>query len=455
MEEFCNRFMSLSCRDHSLTEHQQVQLFTIGLGKPLRTDVALQRPKTLDEEIMLARAYEQRTLLPAAPAASASNSTSRSATKSWPTASSAPTASTPSSRPTLIKKFSTTEIADRRVKGLCFKCDEKFVSGHRESCKPLFCIDVLNDDEDDDDPTILIHALTRIQPRTSTTMQVLAHVGGATLHILLDSGSMHNFIDTAAAERAGVQLQCSTELRVAVANGDRLSSFGRCTNLAITIADEEFHITSYGLSLGSFDMVLGVQWLESLGAVLWNFQRRTLAFVRNGRRILWSASPNTSQHAALAAASHDDMEDLLLHFCTLFAMPTGLLPERPWSHRIHLLQGTGAVAVRSYRYAHAQKKELQRQCNDMLPQGVIRPSASVFSTPILLIKKQDKTWRFYVDYRAVNECTIKDKFPIPVVEDLLDELCGTAFFTKLDLRSGYHQVRMHSYDVEMTVFCTH
>jgi hypothetical protein len=153
--------------------------------------------------------------------------------------------------------------------------------------------------------------------------------------------------------------------------------------------------------------------------------------------------------------SRELLTTLLDSYTDIFDEPRGLPPPRRHDHRIRLLPGTPPVAVRPYRYPQLLKDEIERQCDDMLQQGIIRECTSAYSSSVLLVKKADKSWRFCVDYHEINSKTVKDKFPIPVVNELLDELRGACFFTKLDLRSGYHQVCMHPDDIDKTTFRTH
>jgi hypothetical protein len=143
------------------------------------------------------------------------------------------------------------------------------------------------------------------------------------------------------------------------------------------------------------------------------------------------------------------LDGLLGAFADIFAAPTGLPSARGHDH--HIILKPDASPVRPYRYPVAHKNELERQCAVMIEQGIVRRSDSPFSSPVFLVKKSDGSWRFCVDYRTLNALTVKDAFPIPVV----DELHGVRFFTKLDLRLGYHQVRMRPEDVHKTAFRTH
>ncbi|GJX84709.1 putative mitochondrial protein [Tanacetum coccineum] len=124
-------------------------------------------------------------------------------------------------------------------------------------------------------------------------------------------------------------------------------------------------------------------------------------------------------------------------------------------HMIPLIEGTQLVNIRPYRHPPTQKDGIEAMVNELLEVGVIKHSNSPSASPIVMVKKIDNTWRMCIDYMQLNKHTIKDKFPNPNIEELIDELHGETMFSKLDLRSGYHQIRMFKDDVDKTNFKTH
>ena len=123
-----------------------------------------------------------------------------------------------------------------------------------------------------------------------------------------------------------------------------------------------------------------------------------------------------------------DLQQLLDQYSKLFEVPTTLPPARTHDHRIHLVDESQHVKLRPYRYPSIQKDEIERMVEEMKVAGVIRDSTSSFASPVVLVKKKDGSWRLCIDYRQLNKLTVKDKFPIPLVEELLDELSGAFFF---------------------------
>jgi len=132
-----------------------------------------------------------------------------------------------------------------------------------------------------------------------------------------------------------------------------------------------------------------------------------------------------------------------------------LPPLRDHDHKIPLKTGSEAVNLRPYRYSGLQKDSLERMVTEMLDTGIIRTSNSPFASLVILVKKKDSTWQLCVDYRALNQLTIKDKYPIPMIEELLEELVGATIFSKIDLKSSYHQIRMAAGEEFKTAFRTH
>lgn len=150
-----------------------------------------------------------------------------------------------------------------------------------------------------------------------------------------------------------------------------------------------------------------------------------------------------------------EVQALLEEFAVVFAVPSELPPSRSCDHSIPLVPEAAPIHVRPYRFAPAVKSEIEKQIKEMSDSGLIQKSNSHFFSLVLLVKKKDNTWRFYVDYSHLNAITLKSKFPMPVIDEFLDELGKASWFSCLDLRSGFHQIRLKPGEEFKTAFQTH
>ncbi|XP_048527388.1 uncharacterized protein LOC125506673 [Triticum urartu] len=398
----------------------------------------------------------------------------------------------------------------RRANGLCFKCGDRYSRDHR--CKPAMQLltiqvgdygEVLSDDavhaldlldapaDPDPEPECCVlstHAVAGTEsPRT---IRLRALVGNQVMLLLVDSGSTHSFISQAFAERVHAQSVSVPAVEVRVANGERMTCNSMVQGLNWWIQGHTFTTDMRQLELGAYDGVLGMDWLEQFSPMSCHWLDKTLTFEYHGGTITlqgvrqkqleqveeiepeqlckWHAGNDIWYMAVLdlprapeppATKIPPSVQSVLTDFADVFAdvfaEPKGLPPHRRYDHAITLVDDARPANSRPYRYSPLQKDEIERQVREMLELGVIEHSMSPFAAPVLLVKKKDSTWRFCIDYCRLNDATVKNKFPPPIVDELLDELAGAAFFSKLDLHAGYHPIRMRAGDEEKTAFKTH
>ena len=401
VQDYSERYNAVLCHARDLSPRQKAELYVGGLPEQIKVHVEMRTPPDLQSAMYLARAFERCVAVPAPPAPQRGNRPQRQGLPPLPRAPGAApvpggvlpppavgpaAANAPAAHP--FRRLTPAEMAERRRQGLCFNCDEPYVRGH--VCQRLFyveCDDFIDDIAADDaaaaavhleEPAapelaganafvVSLHAVAGIRPANS--MLVPVTIKGERFLALLDTGSTHNFLQGAAMRRLGLSPSGGEDLRVTVANGDRLACAGIARAVPIRIADEDFIITCVGLDLGGFDFILGFDFLRTLGPILWDCTALTMAFWRDGRRVTWqgvggSATPTDQQRSATAAVTADPalplLDSLLQQHGAIFDEPRGLPPARPYDHRIHLLPGTASLAVRPYRYPQLQKDELER-----------------------------------------------------------------------------------------------
>ena len=254
-----------------------------------------------------------------------------------------------------------------------------------------------------------------------------------------------------------------------VANGSQLWCDTEFKHLQWSVQQCSFVSVAKVLPLSQYDLIVGMDWLaaHSPMEIDWRYKWMTITYGGTQMHlqgqldsllvgaVLQITTVKAEGLGASSSSAPPELATLLSEFKDVFDPPQGYPPARHCDHEIPLVAGATPVQVRPYRYPPAVKTEIEHQVAEMLNSGLIQPSSSPFSSAVLLVKKKDGSFRFCVDFRQLNAITAKCKYPVPVIEELLDELQGASWFSSLDLTASYHQIRLRPGEEPNTAFQTH
>ncbi|GKB82270.1 reverse transcriptase domain-containing protein, partial [Tanacetum coccineum] len=224
----------------------------------------------------------------------------------------------------------------------------------------------------------------------------------------------------------------------------------------LEIEGHVFDIDLIPFGHGSFDVIIGMDWLSNYKAEIICHEKVVRIPLPDGKvlRVLGERPEEKARLLMSAKASEKKQEEVVVvrDFPEVFPDDlSGLSPIREVEFRIELIPGATPVAKSPYCLAPSELEELSGQLKELQDKGFIRPSSSPWGAPVLFIKKKDGSFRMCIDYRELNKLTVKNHYPLPRIDDLFDQLQGSQFFSKIDLRSGYHQLRVHEDDILKTV----
>ncbi|WVZ48794.1 LOW QUALITY PROTEIN: hypothetical protein U9M48_000203 [Paspalum notatum var. saurae] len=383
-----------------------------------------------------------------------------------------------------VDKFSALR-SFRRAWGLCDRCAEKWSPGHKcnaavqlNALQELFDIfepvdSVPEDAHSSHSADQLFIALSQEALSGSDgprTLRMMGFIQDKVMLILVDSGSSHSFISQSLAQQLSGHSKLASPMSVRVANGAVLQRVTQLEAATWEVQGYQFSSDLKILPLQHFDLILGMDWLEAFSPMRVHWKQKWIAVPYLGSTAVLhgisSALPDQlvvqlcsmsvpEQLDSLSQSLCPALAALITEFGSLFEPVAGLSSPRHCDHTIPLVAGAKPVHIRPYRYPPALKDEIESQVRDLLDKGLIQPSNSPFSSPMLLVKKKDGSWWPVVDYRHLNALTIRGKFPIPVFDELMDELSGATWFSSLDLNSGFHQIRLRPGEEPKTAFQTH
>ena len=303
-------------------------------------------------------------------------------------------------------------------------------------------------------------------------------VNGHNARILFDPGSEISYLSKEFAKKNSIQVRQSVH-SATMANKTKENIEQTLEPVTVSVKDYTEKLPFAVMPL-NHDLLLGKSWAEAHEGSI-NLVTNIVDFSHRGKRYQVRACESTGHELISANVLCDDIEkgypvfavtinpdtdpasdvpssvkNLIEEFKDVFPekLPKGLPPKREHEFHIDLQPGSTPQKKGLYRMSPPELMELQKQLSELLEAGFIRPSSSPWGAPVLFVSKKDGGLRLCIDYRALNRLTIKNGYPLPRIDDIFDQLHGAKFFTKIDLRSGYHQVRLAASSAALTAFRT-
>ncbi|GKC36801.1 putative nucleotidyltransferase, ribonuclease H, partial [Tanacetum coccineum] len=267
--------------------------------------------------------------------------------------------------------------------------------------------------------------------------------------VLFDSGADKSFVSISLASMLNIpSITVDTTYDIEMADGNLVGTNTIIHGCTLILLNQPFEIDLMPIKLGSFDVVIGMDWLSKYHARI-ICDEKVVHIPIDGETLIIrdQVMENKSDEKRL--------EDIpvVREFSEVFPEnPPGLPPVNQVEFQIDLIPGAAPVARAPYRLAPSEMQELSDQLQELADRGFIRPSTSPWGAPILFVKKKDGSFRMCIDYRELNKLTIKNRYPLPRIDDLFDQLQGSSVYSKIDLRSGYHQLRVRDEDIPKTAF---
>ncbi|GJX92660.1 putative reverse transcriptase domain-containing protein [Tanacetum coccineum] len=268
--------------------------------------------------------------------------------------------------------------------------------------------------------------------------------------VLFDSGADKSFVSLSLASMLNIPpITLDTSYDIEMADGNLVGTNTVIQGCTLILLNQPFEIDLMPIKLGSFDVVIGMDWLSKYHARIIYDEKSVYDHPRGYQVFVAQVMEKKSDERL--------MEDIpvVREFPEIFPKDLPGLPlVRQVEFQIDLIPGAAPVTRAPYRLALSKMQELFDQLQELADIGFIRPSTSPWGAPVLFVKKKDVSFRMCIDYRELNKLTVKNRYPLPRIEDLFDQLQGSSVYSKIDLRSGYHELRVRDEDIPKTAFRT-